>query len=99
MTDDHADDERLADVASKAAIVQLVSSVVSLAVMVGVSVAITRRDALARAWLRLRHRPLTPDQARAEREVAGLYRDLSKIEHGDHAPPRPPRGLYEDRAV
>jgi hypothetical protein len=90
MTDQQPRQPSAAEVAMHEAITTLVYIGVSLAV----SAAILKRDAVTRLWRRLRHRPLTPEQARLRRLTAELRRDLARIEHGDTPPPAA-RGLYE----
>lgn len=81
--------------ARRAAVEQAVSTLVYLAVMFGASYAVLKREAVARAWQRLRTRPLPASEAAARRAAADLARDLSAIEHGAAPPPRRARGLYE----
>jgi hypothetical protein len=80
--------------AAEVAVNEAVSTLVYIAVTLAVSAAILKRDAVTRLWRRLRHRPVTPAEARARRLTAELRRDLATIEHGDTPAPRP-RGLYE----
>lgn len=74
-------DERQTDAeaARQAAIQSLVSNLVYVAVMVGVSLAITKRDAIGRLVLRFRHwgkpRPVEYGQALHE-----LHRDIRRFE-------------------
>lgn len=93
MADDQAQTD--AQAARRAAVEQAASTVVYLAVMFGVSYAVLKRDAVTRAWRRLRTRPLPASEAAARRAVAELRRDLSAIEHGGGPAPRRGRGLYE----
>lgn len=75
------DEDRLtdADVARQAAIASLVSNLVYLAVLVGFSVALARRDWIGRQVARVRGwgrpRPVEWGEAKAE-----LYRDIARFE-------------------
>jgi hypothetical protein len=81
--------------AAETAVNEAISTLVYIGVTIAVSAAILKRDAVTRLWMRLRHRALPAAEARARRLAAELRRDLSRIEHGDQAAARPPRGLYE----
>lgn len=84
-----------AQVARQAAIEQAVSTLAYFAVMTAISVAILKRYQLAAVWRRVRHRPVSAEEARARRLTADLRRDLSRIEHGDKPSPCGCGGLYE----
>ena len=89
-----------ADTAREAAISQAVSVLVYIGIALAINAAITKRDVIwrtcerARRWYRR-----DPARERENREVAGLRRDLSEIEHSFDTRPsklrRPPAGLYE----
>lgn len=92
MTDEKEPDA--AKIARDAAIEQAVGTLAYIAVALVVSALITKRDALTRLWMRLRHRPTSPEKAREGRLLADLRRDLTLIERDGGPAPRP-RGLYE----
>lgn len=71
-----------AKIAREAAIHSLVANGVYLLLMVGITVALTRRDWLARQALRAR-RVMSQDRRklRADQQVADLRRDISAYEH------------------
>jgi hypothetical protein len=96
-------DESAQKVARDAALQSLVSNAVYLALMIGISVAITKRDALKRLRLRLEQIMRQDDAAKqSERKaLAEFRRELSLIEHwlnradrGPESPPETPGGLY-----
>lgn len=89
-----SDQQDAGRIARNAAIEQAAGTLAYIAVALAVSVAITKRDALVRLWMRLQHRPVSPEKARESRLIAELRRQLSFIEH-DGGPPVRPRGLYE----
>lgn len=68
-----------ADVARQAAIQSLVSNLVYLAVMIGFTIAITKRDAIGRLILRYKHwrTPPPPQYGEALHE---LRRDIARFE-------------------
>lgn len=76
MPDDKSTD---AEVARQAAIQSLVSNLVYLAVMIGFTVAITKRDAIGRLILRYRHwqQPKPVEYGEALHE---LRRDIARFE-------------------
>jgi hypothetical protein len=96
-------DQESAKVARDAALQSLVSNAVYLALMLGISVAITKRDALKRLRLRL-EQIIRQDDAAKESErktMAEFRRELSLIEHwlnrrdrGPERPAEPEGGLY-----
>jgi hypothetical protein len=69
-------------VARDAAVEQTAATLVYLGITVAVSLAVIKRDALGRAWARLRNRPPGPDEVAEAAMLAELRRDLSRIEHG-----------------
>jgi hypothetical protein len=81
--------------AAETAVNEAISTLVYIGITVAVSMAVLKRDAVTRAWTRLTRRAPSPAKVREGRLLAELRRDLALIEHGDHAPARPPRGLYE----
>ena len=83
-----------AEEARDRAVGQVIDTLTYILVVALVSAAITKRDAITRLWMRLRHRPVSPEEARMRREVAGLRMDLTRIEHPETAVPRV-KGLYE----
>lgn len=76
-----APDQRAAKVARDAALQSLVSNLVYLAIMLGVTVAITKRDWIGRQMLRIQRRR-SARHAAAEKAVAELQREVSDLEHG-----------------
>lgn len=70
-------------VARDAAVHELVSFGVYVALVVGFSVAIAKRDALARAQMRARQFIFPPRLDWHDAEVAAFRRDLSAYDHGD----------------
>ena len=74
-------DQRAAKVARDAALQSLVSNLVYLVIMLGVTVAITKRDWIGRQMLRIQRRR-SAREAAAEKAVADLRRELSDLEHG-----------------
>jgi hypothetical protein len=81
--------------ARDAAVQSAISTGVYLAIVLGVSIAITRRDTLTRAWMRARalvHPAGDPPHVSAA--LADLQRDLSDIEHGGGPRPEHHAGLY-----
>lgn len=94
------EDQTTARVARDAAVQSAVSNLVYLAIMIGVTVGITRRDWVTQQWMRVqrwRHRP-DPDAA----ALAEVRRDIDRLEYGyghrqpDPAPNKPRRrGLFE----
>lgn len=97
MPADDDDTASLSDAARKAAITQATSTLVYLAIMITLSVAITKRDYLIRMGMRVQglmnHRDIR--EQRAARLIAELRRDISRIEHADGRFPEHRRGLYE----
>lgn len=100
MTDEQRTPPSSADMAREAAINQAVSLVVYIGLALAINAAILKRDALWRAWHRVR-RWYHYDAAkeREARALAELRRDLSAIEHSFDTRPsklrRAPRGIYE----
>lgn len=76
-----SDDDRAgAQVARDAAVQSLVSNLVYLALMIGFTVAITKRDWVTQQWMRIqrwRHRPDPHAAAMAE-----VRRDIDRLEYG-----------------
>ena len=96
MTDPRPRDR---DLAREAAIHQAVSTAVYLGMMIGFTVALTRRDWLARQGTRLvrwvRRQPSDAARAHEDREVAVFRRELADYERGQAHQHRPPAGgLY-----
>lgn len=93
-------DQEAAKVARDAALQSLVSNAVYLALMLGITVAITKRDALARLKVRIERQWRQADRQDADRKVlADFRRQVSEIEHwlnrrGPERPPEPQGGLY-----
>jgi len=91
MTEPEQDKERLRSAALDTAVRELTG----YAVLAALSWCLLNRDAVARMWAALRHRPVTPEQAREMRETAALRAAISRWEHAESNPPgAAPRGLY-----
>lgn len=95
-------DQDAQKIARDAAVHALVSNGVYLLLMLGISVAITKRDALKRVRLRV-EQLLRQDEAEASerRTLAEFRRELSLIEHwlnrpgrGPESPPETSGGMY-----
>lgn len=87
-----------ADIVREAALSQAASLLVYIGISVAITVAIAKRDALTRAWMRYkRWARRDPEKIRRSRLLAELRRDISLIEHSDEQPRgrTTPRGLYE----
>jgi FAD/FMN-containing dehydrogenase len=74
-------DARPAKVARDAALQSRISNLVYLAIMLGVTLAITKRDWIGRQVLRFRSWQSAAAAAES-RAVAELRRELSELEHG-----------------
>jgi hypothetical protein len=72
-------------IARDAAVHEAVSFGVYAALVLGFSVAIAKRDALARAQARARLALFPRPASSHEREVAGLRADVSRLEHDPDA--------------
>jgi hypothetical protein len=83
MTDEQQDDKGLRSAALDTAVRELTG----YAVLAALSWCLLNRDAVARMWEALRHRPVTPQQAREMREVAALRRAVSAWEHAQAESP------------
>jgi hypothetical protein len=84
MSDEQqAEDKRLRSAALDTAVRELTG----YAVLAALSWCLLNRDAVARMWAALRHRPVTPQQAREMREVAALRRAVSTWEHAQAESP------------
>lgn len=80
--DADASRRKAAEAARDAAIRSLAANLVSLGLMIGFSLALARRDALARTWAGVRARVRPPGrQWREDAAVAELRADLSRMEH------------------
>ena len=91
-------------IARDAALQSLVSNAVYLVLMLGVTVAITKRDALTRMYMRVVRTAMhDPRKVEWRKALADFLRELSEIEHGMNVPERPaetretPGGLYGQR--
>lgn len=73
-------DRGAADVARDAALQSLVSNAVYLAVMIGFTLAVTRRDWVTRQLARVQHR-WSARHAAEDRAVAEFRTELSDLEH------------------
>jgi len=97
MSDDRDKEETAAHVARDAAVSQAASFAVYLGMSLLITVAITKRDAITRLWMRAKHLYWTePRRDRHAREVAEFRRDISDISRGGRGP-RTDRtlGIYE----
>ena len=89
-------------VARDAALQSLVSNAVYLTLMLGVTVALAKRDALRRLRLRL-EQSWRQDAAKAahRKALADFRREVSQIEHwlnrGPESPPEAPGGMHGQR--
>lgn len=94
MDDEQASaEESAARIARDAAVSQAVSTLVYIGIAAAISLVITKRDIFTRARMWLTRERVSPEEAHARREVAGLRRDLADIEHG-HDSSDWKRGLY-----
>lgn len=77
----------------------LVRELATYAVMFGITWAVLHRDAVTRAWMRIRHRPVSPAKAREMRLLAELRRAMSAYEHSSDraATVAGGGGLYDGR--
>lgn len=98
MADEHQD-ESAAKVARDAALAQLVSLGVYLAVMLGLTVAIAKRDMVTRLGMRARACWRHDEPASVTKAIAELRRDISAIEHGGGPDTTRRPGLYERGAL
>lgn len=84
--------------ARDAAIQSAISTGVYLAIVLGLSLAVAKRDIITRAWMRARAiiRP-AGDPPHVAAALADLRRDISDIEHGGGPRTEHRDGLYGDR--
>lgn len=71
------------DAAREAAIRSLVSNGVYLLMMIGFTVAISKRDELVRLWMRARRIARREEPAEVRSRLAAFRREVSEIEHAD----------------
>lgn len=83
MSEQEQQEQRLRSAALDTAVRELTG----YAVLAALSWCLLNRDAVARMWEALRHRPVTPEQAREMREVAALRRAVSAWEHAQAESP------------
>ena len=92
-------DQEAQKIARDAALQSLVSNAVYLALMLGISLAITKRDTLKRIRLQVEQLLRQEDRSAKERRaLADLRREISRLEHslprGPETAPDTPGGLY-----
>lgn len=78
--------ERDMGVAREEALRALVSNLVYVAIMLGVSIGIAKRDWFTQQGIRLRHAVRDRSKWRESRLVAELQADISRIEHNSSIP-------------